>query len=289
MGSKKETLDEMDRLYRLGRKQIELVQNKYYEILNKFPETIEILYNRSCNPFEQKTGLNDPEFLQRLAEDSAIKSCPDFKILLMKLKDEWYGPTIALLEKVGIRNYILRFEEGETRRTIGRDIVSKDTPNEFDEIGDELFEFECQLVSLREIIEDYESREQAEEKTKKATSVIDDDIVAIFSFGKDYSLCINGKSIRSFQIGNSIGDDFKNAFNNSGKPIVCKSKSDNIKSTINSLSVPLEVRRVFARQSNGKLIVNRTVRKSDLIKDFVDESRIEEIIKELSERNSSKK
>lgn len=288
MGSKKETLDEMDRLYRLGRKQIELVQNRYYEILNRFPETIEILYNRSCNPFEQKTGLNDPEFLQKLAEDSAINSCPDFKILLMKLRDEWYNPTLNLLEKIGVRNYVLRFEEGETRRVINRDIVSKDTPSIFDKIGDELFEFECQLVALREIIEDYELHEQIDEKSKTTTSSTENEIIAIFSFGKDYSLCVNGKSIRSFQIGNSIGDDFKNAFNNSGKPIVCKSKSDNIKSTINSLSIPLEVRKVFARQSNGKLIVNRVVRKSDLIKDFVDESRVEEIIKELPKSNFSK-
>ena len=287
MGSEKEKVDSLEKLYRLGKKSIGEIRSLYDKICDGFPSILQKTSYLPSNPFKRSI-FDDPDFLQKLAEDSAARNYSVFDELLEKLNDDWYEPTVKLLHRIGVRTYILRFEEGETRKQYAAEISLSELPDRLCSIGEKIDESEYRLIALREIIEDYELREQPKRSSNKLALDADREVIAIFSFRKDYSLCVNGKNIHSFQISNSIGDDFRNAFINSGEPIDCKTNSNNIKSTINALHIPPEVRKVFARQSNGKLIINKTVRKSDLIKDFVDESRIEEIIKELPKSNSSK-
>lgn len=290
MGSKTEILDQLDNLYRLGREKIEQIQIRYDKILRMFPSDMDrISYNAARTPLEKKSSFDDPDFRQTLAEDSATNAMSVFESLLRDIHDTWFNPVICALRRTGVRNFLLRFEDGKTRRTYTPEIEMKNLPRDFENVGESIYAFEHQLFSLREIIEDYENTSQATiAKTEDEFVSDNDEIIAVFTFSQNYSICVNNRSIHTFQIGNDIADDFKRAFNNSGTPIDCKSKGNSLKTTINNLSLPPEVRKVFARQNKGKLIVNKTVRKSDLINMFVTEEQIAQIKKELSSDNSSK-
>ncbi len=290
MYSKSDLLEELDAIYRLGRRELAQVRNYYDNIIDTFPDCTERdRYNALLYQPKNNNPLDDPNVRQSIAEDTAKDAAPFIRNSLSKLHTTWYEPASEIIRKTGFRNFLLRFEEGETKKTFLQEVLLKEIPNDFEVLGDTLYKRECQLAALREIIEDYESTSQEAITKNNDTKIPDDnEIIAYFSFTNNYAICVNNRIIHTFQVGNSVADDFKHAFEKSGVPIQCKSKNSTLKSTISNLNIPSELRKLFVRQNNNKLMVNTTIIKADLIRSFVPESRIEIIKKELLKVKSGK-